>query len=140
MRSVSMRPSATHESGHSYFAQTGHSHFAATAIAPCLPDLRTGPKIAPITNAWGGFNEETLLDVSGLRCGDFALRRPADERAGRRRRSVDTAAAIPSGGGLFPLSRQLYRGPREWHRGRPEGQHRHAQSRLSPRDGVHVGG
>src|SRR6266446_3907431 len=30
MRSVSMRPSATHESGHSYFAQTGHSHFAAT--------------------------------------------------------------------------------------------------------------
>jgi hypothetical protein len=31
MRSVSMRPSATHETGHSYFAQTGHSHFAATA-------------------------------------------------------------------------------------------------------------
>jgi hypothetical protein len=30
MRSVSMRPSATHETGHSYFAQTGHSHFAAT--------------------------------------------------------------------------------------------------------------
>src|SRR5258707_6108993 len=30
MRSVSMRTSATHESGHSYFAQTGHSHFAAT--------------------------------------------------------------------------------------------------------------
>src|ERR1039458_452167 len=30
MRSVSMRPSATHETGHSYFAQTGNSHFAAT--------------------------------------------------------------------------------------------------------------
>jgi hypothetical protein len=30
MRSVSMRPSATYETGHSYFAQTGHSHFAAT--------------------------------------------------------------------------------------------------------------
>src|SRR5258708_7349713 len=25
-----MGPSATHESGHFYFAQTGHSHFAAT--------------------------------------------------------------------------------------------------------------
>src|SRR5467141_1750207 len=36
MRSVSMRPSATHESGHSYFAQTGHSHFAATLAAISL--------------------------------------------------------------------------------------------------------
>src|SRR5882762_5117511 len=36
MRSVSMRPSATHESGHSYFAQTGHSHFAATQGANLL--------------------------------------------------------------------------------------------------------
>src|SRR5882762_9144082 len=36
MRSVSMRPSATHESGHSYFAQTGHSHFAATLVANSL--------------------------------------------------------------------------------------------------------
>jgi hypothetical protein len=25
-----MVPSATHESGHFYFAQSGHSHFAAT--------------------------------------------------------------------------------------------------------------
>jgi hypothetical protein len=25
-----MGPSALHESGHFYFAQTGHSHFAAT--------------------------------------------------------------------------------------------------------------
>jgi hypothetical protein len=30
MRSVSMGPSATHESGHFCFAQTGHSHFAPT--------------------------------------------------------------------------------------------------------------
>jgi hypothetical protein len=30
IRSVSMGPSATYESGHFYFAQTGHSHFAAT--------------------------------------------------------------------------------------------------------------
>src|SRR5947207_1842405 len=29
IRSVSMGPSAIHESGHFYFAQTGHSHFAA---------------------------------------------------------------------------------------------------------------
>src|SRR6266853_5983832 len=36
MRSVSMRPSATHESGHSYFAQTGHSHFAATLLVNML--------------------------------------------------------------------------------------------------------
>jgi hypothetical protein len=32
IRSVSMGPSAIHESGHFYFAQTGHSHFAATHI------------------------------------------------------------------------------------------------------------
>jgi hypothetical protein len=31
IRSVSMGPSAIHESGHFYFAQTGHSHFAATS-------------------------------------------------------------------------------------------------------------
>ena len=61
------------------------------AISPCLPDLGTGPKIAPIPNAWGGFHEKTLLDVSGLRRGDFALRRRADERAGRR----EDAAPIP---------------------------------------------
>src|ERR1700731_93555 len=30
IRSVSIGPSATYESGHFYFAQTGHSHFAAT--------------------------------------------------------------------------------------------------------------
>jgi hypothetical protein len=30
IRSVSIGPSAFHESGHFYFAQTGHSHFAAT--------------------------------------------------------------------------------------------------------------
>jgi hypothetical protein len=27
-----MGPSATHETGHFYFAQTGHSHFAATSF------------------------------------------------------------------------------------------------------------
>jgi hypothetical protein len=32
IRSVSMGPSATHESGHFRFAQTGHSHFAATLL------------------------------------------------------------------------------------------------------------
>jgi hypothetical protein len=31
IRSVSMGPSATYESGHFYFAQTGHSHLAATS-------------------------------------------------------------------------------------------------------------
>ena len=30
IRSASIAPSATYESGHFYFAQTGHSHFAAT--------------------------------------------------------------------------------------------------------------
>jgi hypothetical protein len=33
IRSVSIGPSATYETGHSYFAQTGHSHFAATPSA-----------------------------------------------------------------------------------------------------------
>src|SRR5271157_223879 len=32
IRSVSIGPSAIHESGHFYFAQTGHSHFAATSV------------------------------------------------------------------------------------------------------------
>src|SRR6266478_1651800 len=36
MRSVSMGPSANHESGHFYFAQTGHSHFAATEASRYL--------------------------------------------------------------------------------------------------------
>src|SRR5947208_8981742 len=31
IRSVSIAPPATYESGHFYFAQTGHSHFAATS-------------------------------------------------------------------------------------------------------------
>jgi hypothetical protein len=35
MRSVSIGPSASHETGHFYFAQTGHSHFAATRF--CQP-------------------------------------------------------------------------------------------------------
>src|SRR2546430_4925881 len=40
MRSVSMGPSANHESGHFYFAQTGHSHFAAT---PALANAEQHP-------------------------------------------------------------------------------------------------
>jgi hypothetical protein len=36
IRSVSMGPSATYESGHFYFVQTGHSHFAATNLANAL--------------------------------------------------------------------------------------------------------
>src|ERR1700680_3771718 len=59
--------------------------FLRKAIAPCLPDLGTGPKIAPITNAWGGSNEQSYLDACGLRRGDFALRRCVHERAGWRR-------------------------------------------------------
>jgi hypothetical protein len=45
MRSVSMRPSATHETGHSYFAQTGHSHFAATWAIPLLRRVVAGGKL-----------------------------------------------------------------------------------------------
>jgi hypothetical protein len=37
-----MGPSAIHESGHFYFAQTGHSHFAATLFA-LFVDLLHGP-------------------------------------------------------------------------------------------------
>src|SRR5580704_7863813 len=36
IRSVSIGPSATHGSGHFYFAQTGHSHFAATSCQRSL--------------------------------------------------------------------------------------------------------
>jgi hypothetical protein len=32
-----MGPSAIHESGHFYFAQTGHSHFAATQLLAGSP-------------------------------------------------------------------------------------------------------
>src|ERR1700722_790016 len=42
IRSVSIGPSATHESGHFYFAQTGHSHFAATGLHSCIDRLRSG--------------------------------------------------------------------------------------------------
>jgi hypothetical protein len=31
-----MGPSAIHESGHFYFAQTGHSHFAPTDLPRCV--------------------------------------------------------------------------------------------------------
>jgi hypothetical protein len=41
IRSVSMTPSATHGTGHFYFAQTGHSHFAATKD-PRFVDLFLG--------------------------------------------------------------------------------------------------
>jgi hypothetical protein len=41
IRFVSMGPSAIHESGHFYFAQTGHSHFAATKL-PLFVDLPFG--------------------------------------------------------------------------------------------------
>jgi hypothetical protein len=39
IRSASIAPSATYESGHFYFAQTGHSHFAATHNAHALTTL-----------------------------------------------------------------------------------------------------
>jgi hypothetical protein len=35
-----MGPSALHESGHFYFAQTGHSHFAATQPTGTLVSFR----------------------------------------------------------------------------------------------------
>jgi tetratricopeptide (TPR) repeat protein len=46
IRSVSIGPSAIHESGHFYFAQTGHSHFAATRRLSSLTCLRPQPKMA----------------------------------------------------------------------------------------------
>src|SRR5216683_1253229 len=45
IRSVSIGPSATHESGHFYFAQTGHSHFAATETAFALTWVLTRPTL-----------------------------------------------------------------------------------------------
>jgi DNA-binding protein HU-beta len=47
MRSVSMRPPATHETGHFYFAQTGHSHFAATDY----PSRLDNPGSQPLASA-----------------------------------------------------------------------------------------
>src|SRR5580704_16134222 len=44
IRSVSMGPSALHESGHFYFAQTGHSHFAATYKSFALTPEQRGAK------------------------------------------------------------------------------------------------
>jgi hypothetical protein len=41
-----MGPSATHESGHFYFAQTGHSHFAATLPGDSLTWSDVEPKIS----------------------------------------------------------------------------------------------
>ena len=45
IRSVSMAPSATYESGHFYFAQTGHSHFAATVFVSSLTWVAAETKI-----------------------------------------------------------------------------------------------
>src|SRR5882762_11881784 len=54
IRSVSMEPSATHESGHFYFAQTGHSHFAPT---PTIGELTSSVNTVSLTqfrdNPWG---------------------------------------------------------------------------------------
>jgi serine/threonine protein kinase/tetratricopeptide (TPR) repeat protein len=41
-----MGPSAIHESGHFYFAQTGHSHFAATEQLSSLTCLTAQPKMS----------------------------------------------------------------------------------------------
>src|SRR5260370_32367937 len=49
IRSVSMGPSAIHESGHFYFAQSGHSHFAATLVPNSLCRGQEGRTIpAPV--------------------------------------------------------------------------------------------
>src|ERR1700692_3224300 len=50
IRSVSIAPSATYESGHFYFAQTGHSHFAAIVVANSLTATRSRYKLPPIPN------------------------------------------------------------------------------------------
>src|SRR6266404_2047298 len=58
MRSVSMGPSANHESGHFYFAQTGHSHFAAT-----WQGLRVDGPEASVTLAVRFFKRMRAVDL-----------------------------------------------------------------------------
>src|SRR6266436_5974965 len=71
IRSVSIGPSATHESGHFYFAQIGHSHFAATAPSSALMRPSRRSRILATLNLAGTVQpgtEDLLIDgsVEGL--------------------------------------------------------------------------
>src|SRR6266478_5236199 len=98
MRSVSMRPSATHESGHSYFAQTGHSHFAATLVAI---SLCRGEQKRTIRESEGGFS----MTKFGITVTAFFLLLEAMAIASARqaltKNAILTNRIGPSGGELF---------------------------------------
>src|SRR5437879_1587712 len=83
MRSVSMGPSANHESGHFYFAQTGHSHFAATLRYALLTIERRGHRFSRTASlsfsevphelrnhASGG---EAMSETLNYRCAFFSM-------------------------------------------------------------------
>src|SRR6267378_4325132 len=98
MRSVSMRPSATHESGHSYFAQTGHSHFAATLVAI---SLCRGEQKRTIRESEGGFS----MTKFGITVTAFFLLLEAMAIASAQqaltKNTILTNRIGPSGGELF---------------------------------------
>src|SRR5260370_29223784 len=144
IRSVSIGPSAIHESGHFYFAQTGHSHFAATVSADsCCTSLIMSPsglvRNVPYTvTSRGGPVEEDSDEHEGTsarrgigkgeeqdawveRCGeDIGVELPADEEtleAVSRGRSEGSAA--PQCGKRFE-SREAGRVPAEGSAADPE--------------------
>src|SRR6266481_4526099 len=98
MRSVSMRPSATHESGHSYFAQTGHSHFAATLVAI---SLCRGEQKRTIRESERGFSMKKFgMTVTAffLLLGALSL---ASSQPALTKNTILTNRIGPSGGELF---------------------------------------
>src|SRR2546430_15048338 len=84
MRSVSMGPSANHESGHFYFAQTGHSHFAATSELGCVDfcsKLRQRVKIGTNSRLLEG-RSEARLGLKWCFCAELAWREGVGAKEG----------------------------------------------------------
>jgi hypothetical protein len=84
IRSVSIAPSATYESGHFYFAQTGHSHFAATLQPVWLTLVTRSVKVRAVRSgsrsqahafhsAKGKIHAKTVHPSNLSRCVSFAL-------------------------------------------------------------------
>src|SRR5256884_160369 len=86
MRSVSMGPSANHESGHFYFAQTGHSHFAATAFNGNIDNgARFGyhlpREVRTVAPSGGDVSQSSLVSPPDHSVGEDARRSTRIERS-----------------------------------------------------------
>src|SRR2546429_8588381 len=86
MRSDSMGPSANHECGHFYFAQTGHSHFAATAFNGNIDNgARFGyhlpREVRMVAPSGGVVSQPSLVSPPAHSVGEDVRRSPRIERS-----------------------------------------------------------